>query len=192
TSNNPSALVRTVSYTVNDGTANSNSVASTINVTPVNDAPVLATGGVLNYTENDPATAIDTLITVSDVDNATLASATVAITGNFASGEDVLGFVNGAGMGNIAGVYNAGTGVLTLSSAGATATTAQWQTALQAVSYSNTSNNPSALVRTVSYTVNDGTANSNSVASTIIVTPVNDAPVLANNTLTIAQGGSVI
>src|SRR5207342_1203865 len=168
TSNNPSALVRTVSYTVNDGTANSNSVASTINVTPVNDAPVLATGGVLNYTENDPATAIDTLITVSDVDNATLASATVAITGNFASGEDVLGFVNGAGMGNIAGAYNAATGVMTLTSAGATATLANWQTALRAVTY----------------TVNDGAANSNTVTSTINVTAVNDAPVLA--------GGSVL
>ena len=57
------------------------------------------------------------------MDNATLASATVSITGNFVSGEDVLGFVNGAGMGNIAGAYNAATGVMTLTSAGATATT---------------------------------------------------------------------
>ena len=106
-------------------------MSSTVNVTPVNDAPVLATGSVLNYTENDPATAIDTLITVNDVDNATLASATVAITGNYTSGEDVLGFVNGAGMGNISGSWNAGTGVMTLTSAGSTATTAQWQSALQ-------------------------------------------------------------
>ena len=183
TSDNPSALVRTVSYTVNDGAANSNTVSSTVNVTPVNDAPVLATGSVLNYTENDPATAIDTLITVNDVDNATLASATVAITGNYTSGEDVLGFVNGAGMGNISGSWNAGTGVMTLTSAGSTATTAQWQSALQSVSYSNTSDNPSALVRTVSYTVNDGAANSNTVSSTVNVTPVNDAPVLATGSM---------
>ena len=78
-SDNPSTLARTVSYTVNDGATNSNTVTSTVNVTAVNDAPVLATGSVLNYTENDPATAIDTLITVNDVDNATLASATVSI-----------------------------------------------------------------------------------------------------------------
>src|SRR5262249_28580377 len=150
------AVVRTVSYTVNDGAANSNNVASTINDTAVNNAPALATGGTLNYTEGDPATAIAPLITVSDVDNATLASATVAITGNYVSGEDVLGFVNGAGMGNIDGSWNAGTGVLTLPSAGATASTAQRQTALEAVTYNNASSNPSAVVRTGSYTVHDG------------------------------------
>jgi Cadherin-like len=180
-----------IATSVSDATS---TIAGTKNMTgiAVDDAPVLTSGSTLNYTENDPATAIDTLITVNDVDNATLASATVAITGNYASGEDVLGFVNGAGMGNISGSWNAGTGGLTLSSAGATATTAEWQTALQAVSYSNTTDNPSALVRTVSYTVNDGAANSNTVSSTVNVAPVNDAPVLVNNTLTITGGSSVI
>ena len=57
--------------------ANSNTVTSTINVTAVNDAPVLASGSVLGYTENQAATAINTLVTVNDVDNTTLASATV-------------------------------------------------------------------------------------------------------------------
>ena len=45
-------------------------------------------------------------------------------------------------MGNIAGSYNAGTGVMTLSSAGNTATVAQWQAALRAVQYSNSWDNP--------------------------------------------------
>ncbi len=48
-----------------------------------------------------------------------------------------------ATMGNIAGSYNASTGVMTLSSAGNTATLAQWQAALRAVQYSNSSDNPS-------------------------------------------------
>jgi hypothetical protein len=178
-SNNPSTLARTISYVVNDGAANSNTVTSTVNITAVNDAPALAGGSVLAYTENQAATAINTAITVSDVDNATLASATVSITGNFASGEDVLGFVNGAGMGNIAGAYNALTGVMTLSSAGATATVAQWQTALRAVTYLDSSNNPSTLARTISYVVNDGAANSNTVTSTVNITAVNDAPTLS-------------
>ena len=104
----------------------------------------------------------------------------MSITTNFAAGQDVLGFTNvPATMGNIAGVYNAATGVMTLTSAGSTATLAQWQTALQSVTYSNSSDNPSVAARTVSYTVNDGTANSNIVTSTINVTAVNDAPVLA-------------
>ncbi len=78
-----------MSYVVNDSALNSNTVSSTINVTAVNDAPVLATGSTLNYTENGAATAINGVITVSDVDNTTLSTATVAITTNFVSGQDV-------------------------------------------------------------------------------------------------------
>ena len=60
--------------------------------------------------------------------------------------EDVLSFTNvPATMGNIAGAYNAGTGVMTLTSAGSTATLAQWQAALRAVQYSNSSDNPSTI-----------------------------------------------
>src|SRR5258707_2134018 len=79
-------------------------------------------------------------------------------------------------MGNIAGAYNAGTGVMTLTSAGSTATLAQWQVALRAVQYSNSSDNPSTSARTVSFTVNDGTANSNTVTSTVNVAAGNEAP----------------
>ena len=104
----------------------------------------------------------------------------MSITGGFASGEDVLSFTNvPATMGNIAGVYNAGTGVMTLTSAGDTATLAQWQAALRAVQYSNSSDNPSTAARTVSFTVNDSAANSNTVARTVNVAAVNDASVLA-------------
>ena len=87
-------LARTVSYRSTTVRLNSNIVTSTINVTAVNDAPVLATGSVLAYTENQAATAINTVITTSDLDNATLASGTVSITTNFAAGQDVLGFTN--------------------------------------------------------------------------------------------------
>src|SRR6185295_16349903 len=112
-------------YQVNDGTANSNTVTSTVNVAAVNDVPVLATGTTLNYTENGAAAAVNTSITVVDVDNAALSSGSVSITGGFASAEDVLSFMDvPATMGNIAGSYNAGTGVMTLTSAGGTATVA--------------------------------------------------------------------
>jgi hypothetical protein len=40
---------------------------------------------------------VDALLTVTDVDSADLAGATVSITGNFQSGQDVLGFVNRTG-----------------------------------------------------------------------------------------------
>src|SRR5205814_1714882 len=93
-SDNPSTSARTVSFAVNDGTGGSNTVTSTVNVTAVNDAPVLATGTTLSYTENGAASAINAAITVADLDNPTLPSATVSVTGNFASGEDVLSFTN--------------------------------------------------------------------------------------------------
>jgi hypothetical protein len=54
----------------------------------------------------------------------------VQITGNFVSGQDPLGFANQNG---IAGSYNAVTGVLTLTGQ---ASLAQYQAALQSVTYS--------------------------------------------------------
>src|SRR5207248_415038 len=96
----------------------------------------------------------------------------------FVAGQDVLSFSNvPATMGNITAASNTG-GVLALTSPGATATLAQWQAALQAVTYSNTSDNPTTAARSVGFVVNDGAANSNTITSTINITAVNDAPVL--------------
>ncbi|WP_346308847.1 tandem-95 repeat protein, partial [Limnohabitans sp.] len=191
TSDNPTTAARTVSYVVNDGAASSNVLTSTVNVTALNDAPVLANGSTLAYTENAAAEAINTAITVADVDNARLASAAVSISGGFVAGQDVLSFTNtgAAAMGNITGSYNSATGVMSLSSAGATATLAQWQAALRAVAYSNTSDSPNTSSRTVSYVVNDGTVASAAVTSTITLQVVNDAPVLADTALALSAVG---
>ena len=70
---------------------------------------------------------IDAGLTVTDADNTNLASATVSITANFVTGEDVLGFTNQNG---ITGSFNAATGVLTLTGS---ATVANYQTALRSV-----------------------------------------------------------
>ncbi len=190
----PGAATRTVSFAVNDGTGDSNAATRDISVTAVNDAPVLATGSTLAYTENQAATAINTAITVADVDSTTLASATVQITGNYASGEDVLAFTN-VGMGNIAGVWDSGAGTLTLTSAGSTATMADWQAALRAVTYANSSDNPSMAARTVSYTVHDGALPSNTVTSTVNVAAVNEVPTLSDldgDALAYAEGDGAV
>ena len=81
------------------------------------------------------------------------------------------------GIGNITASFNTTTGVLTLTSAGNTATVAQFNTALQSVTYFNSSENPTGGARTVNFVVNDSALNSNAIASTITVVPVNDAPV---------------
>ena len=140
TSENPSGLVRTVSFTTSDGTADSNVQTRQITVTPVNDAPVLAAieGTSLTYTENDPATAVTATLTASDVDNTNLTGATIQITGNYQNGQDVLSFTN---TGTITGNWNAATGTLTLSGSD---TVANYEAALRSVKYANTSETPSA------------------------------------------------
>ncbi|MEH6522095.1 beta strand repeat-containing protein [Sulfitobacter sp.] len=154
----------------------------TVTIAGVNDAPEL--GGLsatVGATEQVALVALPD-VTVSDVDTTTLASATVAITGGLVTAEDVLAFANTSGMGNIAGVYDGNTGILTLTSASATATPAEWQVALRAVSYTNTSNMPDTGDRTLSVTVNDGTADSLVVTQTITVTAVNEVPVAQDDT----------
>ncbi|WP_161499671.1 S-layer family protein [Limnohabitans sp. TS-CS-82] len=152
--------------------------AVAVTVTNVNDAPVLSFGSSVNYNENSAATAINTLITVADQDNTTLTSATVSISGGYVANQDVLSFTNVAGtMGNIAASVVGG--VMTLTSAGSTATLAEWQAALRAVSYSNTSDIPNTAARTISYVINDGALNATAITSILSVFAVNDAPVLA-------------
>jgi VCBS repeat-containing protein len=189
TSDAPSTAPRTVSWQVNDGAGVnnlSNVATSTINVTSVNDAPVLTGGATLAYTENQAATAIDTTITVSDIDSATLTSATIQITGNYVSGQDVLSYTTALG---ITGSFNAGSGTLTLSGV---ASLANYQTALRNVKYANTSDDPSTLPRTVTFQVNDGGAVnnlSNTISSTINITAVNDPPTAFAFTNLPAQAG---
>lgn len=150
-----------------------------ITVTAVGDAPVVVAGGSLAYTENQAATAINATLTVTDIDSAMLASATVSIGTGFVSGEDVLGFVDQSG---ITGTYDASSGVLTLTG---TASLADYQAALRSVTYSNASDAPSEAARTISFQVDDGAASSTAATTTINVTAVNDTP-----TVTTTVGGT--
>jgi hypothetical protein len=181
TSANPSTATRTVSWTAADELMTGNTVTSTIQFTGVNDAPVLSAGGTLNYNENDPATPIDPTITASDADSANLVGATAVISANYVNGEDLLSFTNTA---NITGSFNAATGTLTLAGSDSVA---NYQTALRNVKYANASDSPSTAARTITWRVDDGSAQSNlsnQPTSTVNVTPVDDAPfVTAGNTL---------
>ncbi|MEH2174168.1 beta strand repeat-containing protein [Nostoc sp.] len=185
-SDNPNTTPRTISFIVNDGAANSTAVTRNINITAVNDAPVAtATNSALAYTEN-ATTVIDSGITVSDLDSSNLASATVRITSGFVSAQDILAFTNQNG---ITGSYNSTTGVLTLTGS---STVANYQAALRSITYTNNSDNPSLTPRTVSFVVNDGTANSTAVSRNINITAVNDAPVAVNDNITTNKNTPII
>ncbi len=146
----------------------------------INDKPSIESTTTITYTENATAKIISPSLTISDADSTTLANATVSITSNFTTG-DVLDFINDntTMYGNITGNYNSSTGVLSLSSVGSTATLAQWQSALRNVTYYSTSEtlSTSAISRTVSWIISDGSLNSTTDTSTITVTGVNDAPI---------------
>ena len=165
-SDNPSTLARTVAWIANDGTASSVAVTGTINVTAVNDAPVLAAieSGTLGYTPGSGAQPITSTTTVNDVDNTNLSSAVIQITGNYLVAEDTLG-ATGAVPGTITvGAFDAAAGSLALTGS---ATLADYQAALRAITYTNSAGVPNAAVRTVSFTVNDGALNSNTVTRNI-------------------------
>jgi hypothetical protein len=182
-SHDPDTSPRTISYVVNDGTSDSAIATRDVTLTAANDAPVLTTtGATTSFTEGNNVTStpvvVDSGLSLDDIDNLTLASATVAITSGGHSAEDTLGFTNNpATMGNIVAAYHTDTGVLDLTSAGATATLAQWQAALRSVTYSDSSDTPNTSTRTISFTVNDGAANSNVGTKSVSVTSVNDAPI---------------
>ena len=126
--------------------------------------------------------AIDTGIALSDADNATLASATVQIGAGFVASEDLLGFNNdGLTMGNIAAPYDAAHGTLTLTSAGGTATLAQWQAALRAVTYTNTAITPDAATRSIGIAVNDGAQASAVFSRDVAITAVRQTPHLSDD-----------
>jgi len=130
---------------------------------------------ILSYTENQAAIVVSSGLTLKDIDSSNMTQATVAVGTGFAAG-DILGFANQNG---ITGVYDASTGVLSLSG---TATQAQYQTALRSVTYSNSSDSPSTADRTINFTVDDGSGQfnlSNTVQSKIVVMAVNDAASIA-------------
>jgi len=168
-------------------------------VTAVNDAPVITgTPGSTGWTEGDNVVStpvvVDASITLSDPDGPSIGSATARVTGNYMAGQDLLGFTNDntSLYGDIAGSWNAATGTLTLISASGTATQAQFQQALRAVTFTNLSDTPVAATRTVSFMVNDGSLDSNAVTREVTITAVNDAPV--NNvpgTQTVLQDGTL-
>ena len=163
----------------------------TIDVTPINDAPVATTSaGATAFVEgldtDSTPVVVDPGLVVSDVDSPKIVSAVVQIT--VGEGSDDLDFVNDDAMayGNIAIDSDLG-GAITLSSAGATATLAQWQNALRAVTYTSTSDTPLAGDHVVTFSVTDGTDISEYVSRTISVTPADDSPVATDDSITTSE-----
>ena len=172
TSDNPNTTPRTITVVTNDGLLNSNVATTTINVTAVNDAPVLDLDGSAAGTgfatyfiragAGSTAVAIADLDDViTDVDNTNLTAATVTLS-NWQT-NDVL-TVGGLPSGITAVISGANNNIVTLSGS---ATLANYQTALQAISFNNTNAAASLTARNFNVTVTDGALNSNTASTTM-------------------------
>jgi uncharacterized repeat protein (TIGR03803 family) len=140
-------------------------------VTASNGSPAYAVGG--------PAVAVDSGVTVSSTDT-DLTGATVTISPGTRQSGDLLNFVNQNG---ISGNYSGG--VLTLSGS---ATPAQYEAALQSITFSSTST--STTTRSIAIVAVDGDLVSNSAAEQVVI----DAPVVTQSgtTSTFLVGGVAV
>jgi hypothetical protein len=129
------------------------------------------------FTEGTAAVSIaDIDVTITEAGFTNLASATVTLTN--AQLGDALNVGSLVGLGITANTVTGG-GEITVTLTG-NASFANYQTALQAITFSNSSNTPNtAVAREITVTVNDGTNPSSTAATTTIaVVAANDTPVL--------------
>ncbi|MEL6383342.1 MAG: DUF4347 domain-containing protein, partial [Cyanobacteria bacterium J06626_18] len=192
-SDDPDTTNRTVEITVNDGDADSDVVTTTVLVIPV-EPPIVDLNSAASdadtdrdfsatFIEGGSAVAIaDTDTGIADADGTTIASATVTLT-NALTGDQLL--VNGTealtggsitttnGTVNFSAVDSGGQIQVSLSS-GAPLPLADYEEAIEAISFNNTQADPENTTRTVEVVVNDGLADSNVATSRITVTPDTD------------------
>jgi len=158
----------TFTISASDGTgASATNSATTVSTTETAPPPALSGGGdSVSYQPGGAAVILDPNIIVSDSATSVLAGATVSIGQGFQAG-DILNFTN---QNNIVGNYDAATGVLSLSGDDSLA---NYQAALQSITFSSTDPEPSAagtdLQRTISWAVVDVLQPSNVVDSTVVI-----------------------
>ncbi len=140
------------------------------------DANGSGTGFANSFTENGGAVNItDTDVSIVDVEDANIASATITLTNRPDGALESL-IVNGSLPGGItASSYDNTTGILTLSGS---ASKADYVTALEQIQYNNTDNDPDETDRSITVVLNDGTEDGNTATSVISVTKVNSVPSL--------------
>ncbi|WP_226051981.1 putative Ig domain-containing protein [Dickeya chrysanthemi] len=191
-------------YVVAKDSANNQILSATkVDVTTSsNTAPVFSNlNGGATYTENGSAVVMDNNVTVADTELGALnsgqgnyngASITIARNGG-ASSNDTFGnsgllgaltqgqnfTYNGTAVGSVT-TNSGGTLTLTFNS---NATSAMVDAVLQSLTYANSSDDPPASV-TLNWTFNDGSLNSSGSNQAVLsITPVNDAPVISNTSV---------
>ncbi|MEL6815298.1 MAG: cadherin-like domain-containing protein, partial [Cyanobacteria bacterium J06598_3] len=153
-----------IAFSDNTPSARANVDLASVSVTTT-ESP-LANGA---YTEDGPATVLFGDVNITDFDSPLLTGATLTISAGLTAGDE-LNFTDQNG---ITGSFNSG--VLNLSGS---ASAADYQAAIQGITYRSSNNNPEEVssTRTVDLVVSDGTT-SNPLSRTVDITAVNDNPV---------------
>jgi len=135
-----------------------------VQVQPVNDPPELDLNGsgpgedyaTTFYINRGPVPVAAESVTLSDVDNTTIKSATVRIV-NLQNGQAEVLSADVSGVSNIKLNYTPATGLLTLTGGDSVANYAR---VLRTITYDNASSSPTGMTRTVEFILNDGTGTS--------------------------------
>ena len=173
------AMLRFVVSGTNNNSSNDIVSIDNINIDVAKPAVAPTTNYSTSFTEDGSAVAIAAGPSITD-DGTQIMSAKIVLTN--AQAGDSLSANDIAGDGITSTTDNSVAGQITINLSGA-ASLAAYQDAIQAVTFTNTSQAPSTQPRTLQVTVNDGLANSNVATSTIHVVSVNDAPSAANDRL---------
>ncbi len=212
-SDNPNTAPRGVTIAVTDADANGTDNLtvvhnSQINVIAVNDAPVIGhtgTGKEFGNTWNETAVGGDVTapgkgpgqiardFTLNDADSTTLKSATVTLT-NFKDGDVLNVGKPGALTYTLSDVKDASGAVTGKTITFGPGTAAQYQTAIQSITFDSTSHDPSKDNRIINITVDDGSAVNNiaSTTSTIHITTVNDVPTVSTASVAFTENDAAV
>lgn len=148
----PDESTRTIEFMVSDGEDHSNTQSRDLDVTAVNDAPVLSEleESVIVYNEGDGAISITDSITITDGDDTKLDSLVMQITGNYFINEDSLGYTTVFGL---SGTWYRGVGKLVIDGLKSLSV---YQTAVRSIIYENVALDPHTPTRTITITAYDG------------------------------------
>ncbi|MES9926148.1 MAG: FG-GAP-like repeat-containing protein, partial [Candidatus Thiodiazotropha endolucinida] len=211
---NPTDGTRSVTIDITDGDGGTSLTQNlTLNVSSVNDAPVVDLNGAdgagadfaATFTEDGGAVnVVDTDATISDVDNTTYQNLSINLVG-FPDGASeqltIAGYAFTYGVSdNVIRTMGStdfeidfdGTGINVMRDGGGGMPEADLQTLLRGITYENTSQDPTAGDRTINIFAQDSSLLSGPIAtSTITVNPQNDAPMATDNANSVSENGFV-
>ena len=211
---NPADGTRSITIDITDGDGASSLTQNlTLNVSSVNDAPVVDLNGAdgagvdfaVTFTEDGGAVnVVDTDATISDVDNTTYQNLSINLSGfldgaseqitiagyvfTYSTSENVIRTVGSTDF----EIDFDGTGFDVMLDGGGGMPAADLQSLLRGVTYENTFQDPTAGDRTINFFAQDSSLLSGPIAiSTITVNPQNDAPTATDNTNSVSESGFV-